>query len=104
MRESQARIKPYSERWVRCTQQAAAGIALASNDPAESLIGAVFAACSRHEEAFRIEMLRTGLSVARAEEVIARTREIGREHIALIIVETRAKPVPERRPPTQTPI
>lgn len=64
----------------------------------------VFAACSQHEEAFRLEMLRSGMSVGRAEEAIGKIKEIGKGHIVLIIVETRAKPAPERRAPAQTPI
>jgi hypothetical protein len=80
----------YIAAYKRCTESNA-DLLSSSQEPAETIATAVFAACSAIEQDFMQYMLKTIKNVGVAEGVIAHLRQVSREHVILRVIQARQK-------------
>jgi hypothetical protein len=92
MQKAQAAIKPVGEAWVLCTLRQADDLAL-QPEPVETIILAVFAACSAEETAYVKALADHGMA-SQVDYVLRRTRQTATEQLSLeILTKRKAKSV-----------
>ena len=79
------------ERWIHCTQAAAAKLATGSQEGAEVVSVAVFGACSSFQNDLFLHMLRTHMKVEMADDYMAKYKAKIREQIIAQVLTLRAK-------------
>jgi hypothetical protein len=79
------------ERWIECSQAAAAKLANSSQEGAEVVAVAVFGACSGFQERLYQHFLRTKMTVGMADDYAAKIRAKMREQIIAQVLTLRAK-------------
>lgn len=77
--------------WIACQKQASAKLALASNEPAATIILASFAACGPEEDNYKKYVRAWAQDPAVAQDIVNSTKSASAERMSLEIIGLRAR-------------